>query len=78
MVRITLVSNSNRRTVTADISTTVQEILDENNISTTGAAVHLDGMMVQRGEYDYSLDELGIEDETEVTMVSVIKADSAF
>lgn len=78
MIRIKITSNSSRKTVTAQPNQTIAEILEDNNISFAGAALHLDGSLVMPDELDETLEDLGIEDETEVALTSIVKADSAF
>lgn len=77
MVRLTIATNSNRKIVTTPVEATIEDILNANNVSVGGAALHLDGSIVAPDEYDLSLEDLGIEDETEVTLVAIVKADSA-
>lgn len=77
MIKLKIATNSTRKEVIVPAETTVEEVLTENNISTNGAALHLDGAVVRPDEFDMSLEDLGVEDETEATLVLIIKADSA-
>ena len=77
MVRLTLGTNTNRKTVMVEVTETLEDILEENNVSTTGASVHLNGMIVLPDEMDCTLEELDVEDETDASLITVVKADSA-
>ena len=77
MVKVKIATNSVRKEAIVSVDTTVEELLENNNVSTVGVALHLDGAVVMPDEYDLTLDELGIEDESEATLVAIVKADSA-
>ena len=55
----------------------LNEVLQENNVSTTGAALHLNGSLIAGCDTDSSLSELGIADGGKAMLIAVVKADSA-
>lgn len=77
MVSLKLATNSTRNTVVVAVDTVVNDIINMNEINLRGAAVHLDGCPILPDEFDCTLAELGIEDESEATLAVVVKADSA-
>lgn len=77
MIRLTVATNSKRTAVVVEPTACINDVIDMANISTTGAALHLDGSIVLPDEYDMPLEDFGIEDETEATLTAIVKADSA-
>lgn len=76
MINLQLKSNTVRKTVLVDVTSTPREALTASNIS-TNTALHLNGTMIVGQDLDESFEALGVPDESEAMLISVIKADSA-
>ena len=77
MVNITLKTNTGRRNVISDVNATLASIFADNDLSTQGAIIHLDGRPVSMGDATKSLSELGVADEGRAILSLVVKATSA-
>mgnify|MGYP005769727875 FL=1 len=76
MIKVTVGSNMNRRTVEVDESTTtLRSVLDNAGIDYTRFTVHLDGDTVTSDKLDKTFAENGVMDNC--FLVSVSKTDSA-
>ena len=77
MISLTIGTNTERKTVMVEADKPLNEVLQENKISTAGAALHLNGSLIPGCDTDCSLQELGIEDGGKALLIAVVKADSA-
>lgn len=77
MISLTIGTNTERKTVMVEADKPLNEVLQENNVSTAGAALHLNGSLIAGCDTDSSLSELGIEDGGKAMLIAVVKADSA-
>lgn len=77
MVQITLATAAERKSVLAETSTTLQEIISQNNIDTTGATIMLKGNVVSAFDLDRTLAQCGVEDGSSVIMNVAVKAAAA-
>lgn len=69
MIRVTLITNNPRKTVIAEETKTIKQLLDENDVSYGSAATALDGATLSASEMNKTLAELGV---TEKAVVSVL------
>lgn len=77
MINLTIGTNTERKTVIVEASEIVGDVLAENNVNTTSAAIHLNGSLIPGCDLDQSFEELGVEDDTAAMLIAVVKADSA-
>lgn len=78
MIRLTIGTNTERKTVLVEPTETLSNILRNNEVNTAGAALHLNGSLIPGAALDDTLEELDILDNTSVSLIAVVKADSAF
>lgn len=77
MVQITLATAAQRKSVLVEASTTLQQIITNNNIDTTGATIMLKGNVVSAFDLDRKLSECGVADGDSVIMNVAVKAAAA-
>ena len=78
MIQITLATSAERKSVLATSETTLQQIINDNNIDTTGATIMLKGNVVSAFDLDRTLAQCGVEDGSSVIMNVAVKAAAAF
>ena len=78
MVQITLATNAARTQVLAETSTTLQKLINDNKIDTTGATIMLKGNVVSAFDLDRTLAQCGVNDGDSVIMNVAVKAAAAF
>lgn len=77
MIQISISTNTVRKTVNAEVTATPFEVFEENNISTAGCQVYVDGERIQGDDFDETFEDLGVDDESAITISCIVKADSA-
>lgn len=77
MVQITLATSAERKSILAETSTTLKEIINNNHIDTTGATIMLKGNVVSAFDLDRTLAQCGVEDGSSVIMNVAVKAAAA-
>lgn len=77
MVNVTVSSNTARKNAIVAVSATVRDVFEQAGINPNGTAVHLDGQIISQYDFDSSLEDLGIEDESTASIICVVKAQSA-
>lgn len=77
MVKAIIGSTTERAEVITDLDTTVRELLNGQNISTTGHVVNLNMKVLSQAELDKTLGELGVPDESTASLICCVKAESA-
>lgn len=75
MIKVTIGTNTNRRSVNVDPNRTIKSVLDEQGINYTTGTLHLDGATLQPGEINKTFADFGITDSC--YLISVVKADNA-
>lgn len=75
MIQIKIVTNTSRKTITADANRTIREVLEENNVNYDVAPVYLDGAPLQAGDHDKTFAGIGINEKC--TLTAVIKTENA-
>ena len=78
MVQITLATNSERKNVLANTDKTLQQIITENGVDTTGATIMLKGNVVSAFDLDRTLSQCNVVDGESVIMNVTVKAAAAF
>ena len=77
MVQITLATNSERKNVLANTDKTLQQIITENGVDTTGATIMLKGNVVSAFDLDRTLSQCNVVDGESVIMNVTVKAAAA-
>ena len=77
MVQITLATSAERKSILAETSTTLKEIINNNHIDTTGATIMLKGNVVSAFDLGRTLAQCGVEDGSSVIMNVAVKAAAA-
>ena len=75
MIRVTIGTNTNRKTVNVDPNRTIKSVLDENDINYITGTLHLDGATLQPGEINKTFADFNITESC--YLISVVKADNA-
>lgn len=75
MVRVTIGTNTSRKNIIVEESTTLREALESNNIDYSRANVNLDGASLNPGDMDKSFADLGIVENC--FLIASIKQDNA-
>ena len=78
MVQITLATNAARKSVLAESTTTLQKLINDNGVDTTGATIMLKGNVVSAFDLDRTLAQCGVNDGDSVIMNVAVKAAAAF
>lgn len=73
MIRVTIGTNTNRKSITVDPSRTLKDVLDENGIDYSVGGIHLDGLAVGGEGLNKSFTEHGISEDC--ILISVVKGD---
>ena len=74
MVSVTVGTNTQRKTIIVEQSSTISDIFAEAGVSYSGAVVYANGDVVSP---EYTLEDCGVEDGETCMVVAVVKADSA-
>lgn len=77
MISLTIGTNTERKTVIVDPADILADVLEENAVITTNAAIHLNGSLIPGCDLQESFEDLGVEDDTQAMLIAVVKADSA-
>ena len=77
MINVTLATTAGKSHVTVEGNQTPSQVLEENNVATTGATVSLNMKPLADVEKGKTFEELGCTDGDSVMLSAVVKADSA-
>jgi sulfur carrier protein ThiS len=77
MIRLTIGTNTSRTQVAVEPDQTLASVLSENNVNTTGCALHLNGTLIAGVDTDQTFEELGVRDGSDAMLIAVVNADSA-
>ena len=77
MIKVTLATTALKKDVIVSGDKTPSQVLDENNVATTGATISLNMTPLATGELDKTFEELGCTDDKTAMLSAVVKADSA-
>ena len=75
MINVIVGQNAVRKSDIVESSTTLREVLENNNIDYTVGVMHLDGVSLQPGDLDKTFSDFGIENRC--YLLNVVKADNA-
>ena len=76
IIKISIGTNTERKTITADNTKTIKEVLSENDVNYTSCVIHLDGLPLSVSELNSTFADLNITDEC--SLLAVVKASNAF
>jgi hypothetical protein len=74
-IRVTVGTNTSRKNVIVDASTTLRKVLEDNEIDYSRANVNLDGASLNPGDMDKTFADLGIAESC--FLIASIKQDNA-
>lgn len=77
MISINVRTNTARRTVSEDITSTPKKVFEELGIDTKGGMVNLDGTILSATDLNSTFEQLGVSDGRSVNLNSVVKGDGA-
>ena len=77
MISLTIGTNTERKTVIVEPTEVLAEVLADNDVITSSAAIHLNGSLIPGCDLPCTFEELGVEDDTSAMLIAVVKADSA-
>jgi len=75
MIRVTVGTNTSRKNVVVDETTTLRRVLEDNDVDYSRANVNLDGASLNPGDMDKSFSDLGITENC--FLIASIKQDNA-
>ena len=75
MLQITLGTNTQRKKVTTAATTSLRDLLEENEINYEIGTMHLDGAALSPGDLDKTFADFGITEKA--YLLSVVKAENA-
>jgi hypothetical protein len=75
MIKVIVSSNTDRKTDIVPGTTTIRQLLEDNQIPVGVGTVSLDGIPLHPNDFDKSLDEMDVNDSCFLT--SVVKSDNA-
>jgi sulfur carrier protein ThiS len=77
MINLTIGTNTERKTAIVEATEVLADVLAENGVITSSAAIHLNGSLIPGCDLGCTFEELGVEDNTSAMLIAVVKADSA-
>lgn len=77
MINLTIGTNTERKNILVAPNESIAEVLANNNVNTTSAAIHINGSLVPGCDLQQTFEEFGVEDNTSAMLIAVVKADSA-
>ena len=77
MISLTIGTNTDRKNVLVSPTDVLGDVLAANNVSTTSAAIHLNGSLIPGADLRETFEDLGVADESSAMLIAVVKADSA-
>lgn len=77
MISINVRTNTTRRTITTDVTTTPKEVFAELGIDTSTSMVNLDGAILSAADFGKTFEALNIADGSTANLNAIVKADGA-
>lgn len=77
MISLTIGTNTERKTVIVEPTEVLADVLANNDVITSSAAIHLNGSLIPGCDLNSTFEDLGVEDDTSAMLIAVVKADSA-
>lgn len=77
MIQLNVRTNTTRRTITTDVTSTPHSVFGEMGIDTSTSMVNLDGAILSAADFKKSFEALGIADGSTANLNAIVKADGA-
>lgn len=77
MISVNVRTNTARKTVSADITSTPKSVFSELGVDTSTSMVNLDGVPLSGADFNKTFEELGVEDGSTASLNAIVKADGA-
>jgi len=77
MIKVTIGTTTERSTAIVEPSAVIKDVLEEKEIMWEAANVHMNGSQLMPASINKSFADLGIEDDTEVRLIAVVKTNNA-
>lgn len=77
MISINVRTNTTRRTVSADVTSTPREVFAEFDVDTSTSMVNLDGAILSAADFGKTFEELRVADGSTANLNAIVKADGA-
>lgn len=75
MIKVNVGNNVKRTTIIIDETKTIRQCFDEAGVKYTGS-INLDGTILRDNELDCTFVQLGIEPDSECSLLSVVKSEN--
>ena len=77
MISINVRTNTTRRTVSIDVTSTPRDVFNELGVDTSTSMVNLDGAILSAADFGKTFEELRIADGSTANLNAIVKADGA-
>lgn len=77
MISINVRTNTTRRTVSVDVTSTPRDVFAELGTDTSTSMVNLDGAILSAADFGKSFEELRVADGSTANLNAIVKADGA-
>ena len=77
MISINVRTNTTRRTVSVDVTSTPREVFNELGVDTSTSMVNLDGAILSAADFGKSFEALNVADGSTANLNAIVKADGA-
>ena len=77
MIQVNVKTNTARRTVTTEVTSTPSSVFSELGFDLSSSKVNLNGMQLSVGDMNSTFEQLGIADGASVGLNAIVKADGA-
>lgn len=77
MILINVRTNTARRAVSADVTSTPREVFAELDVDTSTSMVNLDGAILSAADFGKTFEELRVADGSTANLNAIVKADGA-
>ena len=77
MISINVRTNTTRRTISADVTSTPRSVFSELGIDTSTSMVNLDGAILRADDFGKTFEELRVPDGSTANLNAIVKADGA-
>ena len=77
MISVNVRTNSTRRTVNVDVTSTPNAVFAELGENTSTSMINLNGEIINKSQLDKTFEELGVADGSTANLNAIVKADGA-
>lgn len=77
MISINVRTNTTRRTVSVDVTSTPRDVFNELGVDTSTSMVNLDGAILSAADFGKTFEELRVADGSTANLNAIVKADGA-